>query len=489
MYAKQSPLLIAGLVATALLGGCASVPDLPPSPALRTPATVEAQTSLAADARADWPSADWWTAYGDPQLSALIEEGLARWPDIDAASARFRRAAGLAQQAGADLLPSLGVSGAATVDKQSYVNGFPKEFVPQGWLDRGFIAAQASLDLDMWGGRRAARDAALSEVAAAELDRERARLALASGIADTYAALANLYAQRDVRTQDVTILAETSKLVGDRVTNGLDTRGDLRQAQASELASRAALAALDEEIGLRRNQLAALVGAGPDRGLAITRPAVPQVALQLLPDTVTTELVVRRADVAAALARVEAARSRIDTAKTAFYPAIRLDALIGLQSLGLDQLFKSDAVYGSVGPAISLPIFEGGRLQGQYRVSRADYDGAVASYNASVLTAYREVADAMTSRRALDERLARSRAALAASEDAYRIARLRYEGGLARYLDILPAQQRMLEARSTLVDLETRAFTLDIALIRALGGGFTDTRYTPAISSEDDRNG
>lgn len=475
--------MFTSLASVILLSGCVSAPDLPPSPTLRTPATVEAQTSLAAKTHADWPAGNWWDAYGDPQLTALIEEGLAGSPDIDAASARFRRAAGLAQQAGAALLPSLGVNGGATLDKQSYVNGFPKEFVPQGWLDRGFVAAQASLDLDLWGGKRAARNAALSEVEAAALDRDRARLTLASGIADTYGALANLYAQRDVRAQDVTLLGETSKMVGDRVTHGLDTRGDLRQAQANELTSRAALTALDEEIGLRRNQLAALIGAGPDRGLAITRPAVPQSALQALPQDVTTELVVRRADVGAALLRVEAARSRIDTAKAAFYPAIRLDALIGVQSLGLDQLFKSDALYGSVGPAISLPIFQGGRLQGQYGVSRADYDEAVANYNASVLTAYREVADAMTSRRALDDRLAQSRAALAAAEDAYRIARLRYQGGLARYLDILPAQQRMLEARSALVDLETRAFTLDIALIRALGGGFA------APSSEDHRNG
>lgn len=465
----------------ALLAGCASVPDLGPQPGLRPADSVAATRSLPTSAAA-WPGDGWWSAYGDPQLDRLITEGLNGSPDVAAAAGRLRRAQGLARQAGAALLPSIDARGSATEERQSLNNGFPdtfKDFLPHGWNDHGQAALSVDFDLDLWGKNRAALAAATSERRAAEIDVAQARLMLATAIADAYADLARLYAERDIVQGALDIRSATRDLVVNRVKSGLDTRGDQRQAEAGVLSARADLSAADEAIALRRNQIAALIGAGPDRGLDIARPALSRLVPRGLPADVTTDLVGRRPDVAAARARAEAAASRIKQARAAFFPAINLSALIGVQSLGLDLIAKNDSIYGSAGPAISLPIFHGGALSGQYRGARGTYDEAVAIYDRTVLDAYREVADAVTSQEALDRRLDDARAALKASQESYGVAQLRFKGGLSTYLDVLLIEERLLQARQAVAQLDTRAFTLDIALIRALGGGFSVSDALP----------
>ncbi|MDB5462565.1 MAG: efflux system, outer rane lipoprotein NodT family, partial [Phenylobacterium sp.] len=183
-------------------------------------------------------------------------------------------------------------------------------------------------------------------------------------------------------------------------------------------------------------------------------------------------LVGRRPDVTAARWRAEAAAERIHEARAAFFPDVNLAAFIGVQSLFLSKLTASGSDVGSVGPAISLPIFNGGRLRAGYRGAEADRDAAVASYDAAVTEAFRQVADVVASSRALASQVADSRAALAASEDAYRIARLRYQGGLATYPSVLLAEQGVLRRRRVVADLDARALALDVQLVRALGGGF-----------------
>ncbi len=475
-----------------LLPACAAVPDLGPKPVVRAPDTVAAERSLQADAVAQWPSEGWWKAYGDPQLDALIEEGLKGSPDVAAAAARFRQAGAVVQQAGAPLLPSVDLDAKGGATKSSYNMGMPKEFVPKGWLGTGQVALNFGFDLDIWGKNRAALAAVTSEARAAEIDARQARLALATGVADAYADLARLYDERDIQVRALEIRTASQKLVADRRANGLETRGSERRADATVSSAKAQLAGAEQAIAVRQHQIAALIGAGPDRGLAITRPQLSKLGPLGLPGDVTTNLVARRPDIAAALARTEAAAKRIKVARADFFPAIRLSALIGVQSLGyqtllqgsqfvggpssfMDTLFKKDSLFGNAGPAVSLPIFHGGALRGQYRGARATYDEAVASYDKTVLGAYQQVADAVTGRRTLDQRLADARAAMAASEEAYGIARQRYEGGLNTYLDVLNVEDQLLATRQTVSELEASAFTLDIALIRALGGGFADS--------------
>ncbi|MEW5683348.1 MAG: efflux transporter outer membrane subunit, partial [Pseudomonadota bacterium] len=264
----------------------------------------------------------------------------------------------------------------------------------------------------------------------------------------------------------------SADLVAQRVGGGAANRGEAAQAAAAAAQARQDLAALDENLAIARNRIAALVGAGPDRGLALTAPRAEAVAGFGLPTHLAADLVGRRPDLQSARLRAEAAARRIDVAKAGFYPNVNLAALVGVQSLGLDNLTKSGSDIGQAGVAISLPIFDGGRLDGAYRGARAEYDGAVAAYNGVLVSALRETADAAASRRALDARLAAARDSLTAGEAAYRVARLRYEGGLTSYLTLLTAEDAVIAQRRTVAQLEARGLALDAALVRALGGGF-----------------
>jgi NodT family efflux transporter outer membrane factor (OMF) lipoprotein len=254
---------------------------------------------------------------------------------------------------------------------------------------------------------------------------------------------------------------------------GLETLASVRQVEARQAAAQGDLLAIDERIGLQRNAIAALLGAGPDRGLAITRPTAQFAGSQGLPQNLALELLGRRPDIIAARSRAEAAARRIDQAKAGFYPSVNLLAFGGLESIGISNLTKSASHTAGIGPAISLPIFNTERLQGQLRGAHAEYGGAIATYNATLTNALREVADAATSRRSLDGELAASRAAVAAAAEAHQIVNRRYQGALATYLDVLTAEDQLITARRSEAELETRALILDVALVRALGGGFS----------------
>jgi NodT family efflux transporter outer membrane factor (OMF) lipoprotein len=463
-------LLLLGCVTA--LSACASIPDLGARPQ-RIEATALAADQAFAAPRGDWPAADWWRSFGDPALDSLIDEALAGSPDVAQAGARLRAAEAAAQQAGAALLPSLSADASIYGNKQSKNLGIPPQFVPSGINDVGRVAGNLSFDLDIWGRNRAALKAATSEADAARVDVAQARLTLTAAVAAAYADLALYYEERDVAVDALAVRQTTADLTNQRVIQGLDTRGELRQAEARVPAAKADIAALDEAIALTRNRLAALLGKGPDRGLSIERPRFATPTLGL-PDRLSLDLVGRRPDIVSARLRSEAMASRIKVARADFYPNINLTAVAGLNSLGLDNLFKGPSSFANFGPALTLPIFEGGRLQGAYRGARAQYDEAVAAYDATLVNALHEIADATASLRALDERLAEQRDALTKSEEASAIARLRYKGGLANQLTVLTTDDTMLANRRVVADLEGRRRALNITLIRALGGGFAD---------------
>jgi NodT family efflux transporter outer membrane factor (OMF) lipoprotein len=463
--------LLAGF-ALALLAGCASLPRLGPAAAPRDPASLASARSLAAPA-APWPADRWWTAYGDPQLDALIEAALKDSPDVAAAAARLRRAQALADRAAADRGPTLNANATAGLAKQSYNLGIPPQFVPHGIHSEGRVTLDFAWDPDFWGRNRAALAAATSEAQAAAADAAAARLALSTAIASAYGELARLGAEREIAARAAGIRRRSLDLVAQRVANGLDSMAERRRAEAEVPQAEGEIAAIDENIALVRDQIAALAGAGPDRGLDIARPPALVPHSFGLPQNLAADLIGRRPDLVAARWRAEAAIERVGVARAAFYPNINLNALIGFQALGLGKLFAAGSSLGSAGPAISLPILDSGRIRADYRGARAEGDAAVASYDAVLVGALREVADAASLQRALAERLGDARRALAASEEAYRLAGLRYQGQLANYLTVLDAEDRLLAARRAVADLEARAFLLDVALVRALGGGFT----------------
>jgi NodT family efflux transporter outer membrane factor (OMF) lipoprotein len=452
-----------------LTGACASVPHLGPKPIPHSAGDYSSSKSLAGSS-VEWPGDGWWKRYSDAQLDHMISEGLAGSPDLAAAAARFRRAQGLAQAAGAKLLPTIDANASVSEVNPSNNLGFP---VWGGSKEVGNAGLSFNFDLDLWGKNRAALRGAKKDADAARYDAQEARLMLTTGIASTYADLTALYAQRDSLESALDIRTKTLELVKQRVDVGLDNDSALRLAEARIPQTKADLAATDEAIMLNKHALAALMGQGPDRALTIERPAPGTLEPQGLPASASIDLVGRRPDIAAARMRLEAAAERIKEARAAFYPNISISALAGFSSLGLGSLFAGGSAFGSVTPAISLPLFHGGALQGQYRGRRGEYDEAVALYDGQVIQALRETADTVTSQKSLVDRLGQSRSALASYEQALELARIRYKQGLSTYLDVLTAEESVVNARLVVAQLQTRAFTLNVQLVRALGGGFT----------------
>jgi len=479
MSASVSPRL-RGRAALALLlltSACASVPDLGERPSVREAQPLVSGIAAPITAAAvGWPDSRWWESYGDPQLTALIEEALASSPTLDEAAARVRRAEAIAQQSRSRTLPSVDASAQAGVTQQSDNLGAPAGAGPQGVNDTASVSLGLSFDLDLWGRNRATLRAAMSDAEAARADAAAARLAISTGVASTYGELLRLGSLREAAETNLRIRTDSERLIEARRAQGLENGAASARSEAGRAGAAAELAAIDEQIELARNQMAALIGAGPARGQAVALPDDVRLRAFGLPEDLGIEIVGRRPDIVAARLRTEALASRIQAARADFYPNIRLSALIGLQALGIGNLIDGGSLTGSAGPAISLPIFSGGRIEGQYRGARADFDASVAAYDQTLIQAIREVADVAARHRALNARLTESRAALAASQRAYDLVQARYRGGLSPYFEVLSAEDALNASRRAVADLEASAFALDVALVRALGGGFRQTQ-------------
>jgi NodT family efflux transporter outer membrane factor (OMF) lipoprotein len=417
-----------------------------------------------------WPQARWWEGYGDLQLNSLIAEVLRNAPSMAQAAARLQRAQALASQSEASFYPAISADVSMTEAKPSTENGIPVTPARQGWNDYGKASISFSWEIDFWGKNRAAVAAATSDAKATEADAAAARLVLSTAVAASYADLARLFADREVLAATLAIRERSLSLVRARTVHGFDSDADLAQAEAGPPAARADLAVTDEGIALVRNRIAALLGAGPDRGLGIDKPAHPILGSLALPPNLPSDLLGRRPDIVAARWRTEAAARRIDVAHAQFYPSVNLLGFIGLDALGLRNIVNNGADTGSAGAAVTLPIFDGGRRRASYRGARADFDLAVASYDDTVTQALREVADAVQSRHRLDVQIQEASAALTSTERAYRLAELRYSAGAADYQSVLIVEDHLLARRRILAALTARTFVLNIALVRALGG-------------------
>lgn len=466
------------MISLLMLGGCITAPKNEVPALLRAPQTLAADTSFAAVA-GEFPDDRWWTALGDPALTALIEEGLTHSPDAAAAAARMRAAAAMAREAGAARFPEIGIEASAGGQKQSQNQGFPPQFISGKVLARGRLATTFDFDPDLWGKNRAALAAATSEARAAAVDAAQARLMLGTAIAAGYTELYRNFLERDAAAEALRIAEATATLTAQRMAEGLDNTASLRQAQSQSADARGDLAALDQAIGLSRNALAALVGAGPDRGLTIKRPALRPGGQAALPPNLPLDLIGRRPDLVAARLRSEAAAARIKVARADFYPSVNLSAVAGLQSIGFDTLLNPSSRFVTFGPALRLPIFGGGAPKARYRGARARYDEAVAQYDATLVAAFRDVADAITRKRALAAQIDAARAAYVARHEAQALIDLRHRNGLANLLQLLAAQDMTATAQRQLAIFEAMDIETDIALIRALGGGFADASPSP----------
>ncbi|MDB6157060.1 MAG: efflux system, outer rane lipoprotein NodT family [Gammaproteobacteria bacterium] len=456
----------------AVLSACASTHGLAPQSSMNEPDTLQtsaalANTAVGVDA---WPDSQWWTQFQDPQLNQLIDEGLAGSPTLRVAEARTRAALAQARVAQSLRLPQLDAKGSVTRER------FPEQSIippPYGgsWDTLSELQAALSWEIDFWGKNRAAYQQALGEARAAGLDTRAARLALSANIAHAYVQLERAYLQLDVAQATLQQREQIFKLTQDRNQAGVDSKLELRQAESALPAAREQIAQLQETIELTRNQLAALLGKGPDRGQSIQRPAASALAAVAIPSRVPSELLGRRPDILAQRWRVEAAQHGIDNAKAQFYPNVNLTAFAGFQILGAGSLVTAGNREIGVGPAVSLPLFDGGKRRGNLAARDSEYDIAVEQYNQAVADGLREVVDQLASFRSVDEQRSQQREGLATAQDAYDLATLRYREGVGNYLQVLTTETQLLSQRSLEAELRARALDLSINLARALGGG------------------
>ena len=474
----------AGVVAAMLMAtgisGCADMSGIRPKAELRD------APSLGLDAGAGAPStasvsSQWWREFGDESLNQLMAQALQASPSLKLAEARLARAHAVTEVSDAATLPQ--ITGQLDATRQRYTaNGAVPPPLAGTILNSGTAQLSASWELDFFGKNRAALDAALGSANAAEADAQAARVLLASNVARTYFQLVRLNEQSQVARRTLAQREETLKLVQDRVRAGLDTRLELNQSEGGLPEARLQLEVLQEQMALARNALAALVGQ-PNRAVARDLPALAAIKNVACAPVIPADLLGRRADIAAARWRVEASGKDVVNAKTQFYPNINLVAFAGFSSIGLSRLLDAGSQQWGVGPALRLPIFDAGRLRANLRGKTADLDAAVESYNAAVIDAVRDVADQVASTQAIARQQTEQRAAQRAAESAYDIAVQRYKAGLSTYLNVLAAETSVLNQRRGAVDLAARALDTQVALMRALGGGY-QSASTPTAHDE-----
>lgn len=475
MHLKR-PLITSISVAALLLTGCASIPKLGKAPKVKDVHDYATAQSLAGNGSA-WPGEGWWKSYGDPQLDQLMTEALAKAPDMAIAKARILSAAGSKQRAGAGLLPSVngfvGTGAGHLMRDQEIrqVTGRNDEF--KDWGDGGSSFLTIRYNIDIWGGYRAKLAAATSEAKAAIVDSHEAALTLTTSIAAAYANLSRLFEERQVLNRTLAVRSHVLELTQQRLGHGLDNVSTMQDASARLANAQADLTANQESIDLVRHQIAALMGAGPDRGMAITRPQSVKLRAVGLPDNAALDLLGRRPDIVAARLTAEAAGYRVKVAKTQFYPNVSLNGIVGYQTRALEHMATHGLALGAASAALNLPIFRGGSLSGQYREAWATYQEAVASYDKTLSQALQQVADAATSQKQLNLQLDQTVQALNHAELSYNVLANRYKSGLVTYIEVLQGEENVLTLRKAVADLRARAFQLDVSLIQALGGGFT----------------
>ncbi len=462
---------LAALISAALLSGCVS-PSSYEMAETKSVSDFQYQQAFNDIETMNWPSDQWWTVYGDVQLNQLMDVALNQSPTMAIAQARLKGAAAIAQQVGALKKLQVGSQATASMTKVSYGYQMPPNLVPADWNDFGTLTLNFSYDFDFWGKNKAMVAAAASDLAATQAENAATRLMLSTSVANAYAELARLYANLDSANEAVSVRKQTLDLLNQRYLIGLETKGAVSQATSAAASVEANQLMLEEAIALQKAAIVTLLGEGPDQASEIQRPSVELTGVQGLPGNIAADLLGHRPDISAARWSAQSAAERIGAAKAQFYPDVNLAGFFGYQAFGVDNLFNTGNDAGSIGPAIYLPIFSGGRLEGQLSAAHSHYELAVASYNQTLAQALNEVANVMTSSRALDAQLDKTREAYNAAKEAHQIASDRYEGGLSTYLDVLSAEDALINSQRAFANLQAREFSLEIALVHALGGGY-----------------
>jgi multidrug efflux system outer membrane protein len=465
------------VVLAALLAGC-SIPPKPDEPALRDSAPLAGVDAGPGQA---WPDAEWWKHYGDEQLDALEGKALQGAPSLDVATSRF----GTAEKAIDIARAEAGVSIDGNVQYQrqrlSETGLIPPAFLGFTWYSQADLGVQFRYDFDFWGKQRAAIEAAIDEARAAEAERAAATLMLTTAVADAYFGWQADQARLALMERLITTLERNLKIADVRVSHEIDPPDVLYQARTRLAGAREQREVFAGSARIKKVAIAALLGVSPSELPDLTAKPLPEFAGGL-PENVGIDLLARRPDIAASRWRVEAALRRADQARAEFYPDISISALVGLSSIDMDKVFTSGSRVFDVAPAIHLPIFEGGRLEARFGATKAQLDAAAAQYDSAVVSAAQDVATQALTAQQLEARRRERATQVAASESLQDTSAARSRRGIGDDRAVIAAEAEVIQQRDAATALQAQAISTDIALIKALGGGY---RFAGTGASSD----
>lgn len=446
----------AALLLPLLIAGCA--PAISPRPEASVVAPpADWRTSLPSEGAIE---REWWARFGDPQLSALVEQARANNTDLAIAAARVAEARAQERVARSLLLPSLSASVPGSEARTVNAFGQPSESTSAQ------PTFQAAYEVDLFGVNAARRDAARASAAALAAAQEAATLSVSATAASGYITLLALDDRLKVLRETLVQRGEALRIARDRAEAGYTSELELRQSEAEYRAAEQQIPTIEAAIARQENALSLLVGDTPH---AITRGTdFDALATPVVPAVVPSDLVRRRPDIAQAEYSLAATDANLRAARGQFLPQIRLSASGGA---AISSLLGDPITIWSIGGSILAPIFSGGRLEGQFDAATAQRDQAAFAYRKAVLTAFREVEDQL----ALIDRLGAQEQALlaqrAAVAEVLRHATNRYRAGYSPYLEQIDAQRALLSVDLALIQLRADRLTSYVALYQALGGG------------------
>ena len=446
--------------------GCAVQPDYKRPPVELPVAWKESAQNPARDG-------NWWRVYADPALERLLEEALARNSNLQLAAARVDEARALLAQADAAFYPSVD----ATFSRDRSLSSAATGLLPPGAARernnyRG--ALNVAYEVDLWGRLRTTAQAAQADLLASEAARETVRIALAADVAKGYFALRALDSQVEATRRTLALRGEGLKLQRKRLDGGVISEYDYRQLEAEAAAARAQLPPLERDREIQEAALAVLLGRSPkaimDGSVSRNEESGAQLLPAVVPSGLPSELLLRRPDLAEAEQRLVAANARVALARAAYFPSVQLTGFLGSEAQALSSLFSGPAGIWQFAAAVAAPIFAGGRLEAQVGAAEAREKQALAGYQGAIQNAFREVRVALAAQSRARESFEAEGARAAALGSALRLARLRYDNGLASQLDVIDAERNLLAAEIARHEAlrAQRAAVAD--LYKALGG-------------------
>lgn len=482
---KFTPLALACLGAIALsLAGCAHVPQNDDALAQRDVASAELSAGIHL-AHDGWPDAQWWTVYHDAQLDALITQALAGGPSLQVAAAHIGAARAALARTSADLGIDTDLYANANRQRYSGTGLFP---APIGgtYYSEETVRLEARYNFDWWGKSHAQIVASAGEINARRAEYAQAEQALASETAQTYFSLQGDWAR--LANLDQLVQNQSAQIADKarRIAHGLADADEQRRAEMELSLMKQQQAALNADVVHQREALRALVGAD-SQALADLKPQPLTDAPHALPSHLGIELLARRPDLQAARWRVEAAISRIDAARAAFYPDVNLSAAIGLDTISISHLLESASRTVLVSPTLTLPLFDTRRLSAQLDTARNARNQAIAEYNQSVVQAVRDVAQNGAQLQGIENEIVQQDAATASTRAQLQSAQARLAHGLADNAVVLNQQAALLKQQDAALSLQTMQQLAEVTLINALGGGYYTYRRDAASLTQNSK--